>query len=53
MEQAEQQHIDPPLVLVELGRAIGNAYARKGTKVKESVAIDLSDWPTDMGGKNE
>ena len=48
MEQAEQQHVDPNLVLVELGHAIGNAYARKGTMAKESVTVDLSDWPTDL-----
>lgn len=53
MEQAAQQHIDPTLVLVELGHAVGNAYTRKDTKAKECVTIDLSDWPTDMGGKNE
>lgn len=53
MEQAEQQHLDPTFVLVELAHAVGNAYTRKGTKAKECVTIDLSDWPTDMGGKNE
>lgn len=48
MEQAEQQHFDPNLVLVELGHAIGDACARKGTIAKESVTVDLSDWPTDL-----
>lgn len=53
MEQAEQKHFDPSLVLVELGHAIGNAYARKGTMAKESVTVDLSGWPTDKEGKDE
>lgn len=53
MEQAEQKHFDPNLVLVELGHAIGNAYARKGTMAKESVTVDLSGWPTDKEGKDE
>lgn len=53
MEQAEQQHLDPNLVLVELGHAIGNAYARKGTMAKESVTVDLSGWPTDKEGADD
>lgn len=53
MEQAERQHISPAFVLTELGRAVGNAYCRKDTEVKKSVTVDLSDWTTDMGGKNE
>lgn len=53
MEQAEQKHFDPNLVLVELGHAIGNAYARKGTMAKESVTVDLSGWPTDKEGEDE
>lgn len=51
MKQAEQQHIDRTFVLVELGRAIGNAYARKGTMAKESVTVDLSGWTTDKEGR--
>ena len=51
MEQAEQQHVDPNLVLVELGHAIGNAYARKCTIAKESVTVDLSGWMTDKEGR--
>lgn len=51
MEQAEQQHIVPTLVLVELGHAISNAYARKGTIAKESVTVDLSGWMTDKEGR--
>lgn len=53
MEQAEQKHFDPNLVLVELGHAIGNAYARKGTMAKESVTVDLSGWPTDKEGEDD
>lgn len=53
MEQAEQQHLDPTIVLTELGRAVGNAYCHKDTEVKESVAVDLSGWPTDKEGKDE
>lgn len=53
MEQAEQKHFDPNLVLVELGHAIGNAYARKGTMAKESVTVDLSGWPTDKKGEDD
>nr|DAH17767.1 MAG TPA: hypothetical protein [Caudoviricetes sp.] len=52
MEQAEQQHFDPNLVLVELGHAIDNAYARKGTMAKESVTVDLSGWMTDKEGRS-
>nr|DAG34300.1 MAG TPA: hypothetical protein [Bacteriophage sp.]DAT97783.1 MAG TPA: hypothetical protein [Caudoviricetes sp.] len=52
MEQAERQHIVPTLVLVELGHAIGNAYARKGTLAKESVTVDLSGWTTDKEGRS-
>lgn len=52
MEQAEQKHVDPNFVLVELGHAIGNAYARKGTIAKESVTVDLSDWLTDKEGRS-
>lgn len=52
MEQAELRHIDPTLVLVELGRAIGNACARKGTMAKESVTVDLSGWMTDKEGRS-
>lgn len=53
MEQAERQHIDPTIVLTELGRAIANAYGRKDTEVKKSVTVDLSGWPTDKEGKDE
>ena len=53
MEQAEQQHIVPTIVLTELGRAVGNAYCRKDTEVKKSVTVDLSGWPTDKEGKDE
>lgn len=53
MEQAERQHIGPAFVLTELGRAVGNAYCRKDTEVKKSVAVDLSGWPTDKEGKDE
>ena len=53
MEQAEQKHFDPNLVLVELGHAIGNAYARQGTRAKESVTVDLSGWPTDKKGEDD
>lgn len=30
-----------------------NAYGRKDTKVKESVTVDLSGWPTEKEGKDE
>lgn len=53
MEQAERQHISPAFVLTELGHAIGNAYCRKGTMAKESVAVDLSGWPTDKEGADD
>lgn len=53
MEQAERQHISPAFVLTELGHAVGNAYCRKDTEVKKSVAVDLSGWPTEKEGKDE
>lgn len=53
MEQADRQHVDPAIVLTELGRAVGNAYCRKDTEVKKSVAVDLSGWMTEKEGKDE
>lgn len=51
MRQAERQHVDPTVVLTELGRAAGNAYCHKDTMAKESVTVDLSGWTTDKEGR--
>ena len=52
MEQADRQHIDPTIVLTELGRAVGNAYGHKDTEVKENVTVDLPGWPTVKEGRS-